>query len=224
MSFLTLKVLRFLVKTLRCFVACSRLQDNSAVKSCSKRWCKKRTGAIFSRYRPLPQIRLRPSYFCLAEGLSNGDSYANITQKVNSRCFKLYRAYSNSSNVGEFFWSWSLKDYIEVEGKKESRCLVIMSSTKLEIRNFHVVVGERRQRNVQKCVMHVQNCCFVDINLLLFWRCRCRRLCLRRSSLLKLAAHSVLFSRRPYRCCHQMLLLSFLYELSSFLKNSPKWH
>ena len=121
-SSLTLKVLRFLVNTLRCFVACSRLQDNSVVKSCSKRGCKKRTGAIFSRYRPLPQIRLRASYFCLAEGLSNGDGYANITQKVNSRFFKLYRAYSilsNSSNVGEFFWSWSLKDSIEVEGEKK---------------------------------------------------------------------------------------------------------
>ena len=76
----------------------------------------------------------------------------------------------------------------------ESRCLVIMSSTKLEIRNFYVVVEHRRQRSLQKCVMHVQNCCFVYLNLLLFWRSRCR--CLRRLSLLKLAAHSV--SWRPY--------------------------
>ena len=39
--------------------------------------------------------------------LSNNDSdgYENVTQKVNSRYFKLYRAYSNSfnlSDVGKF--------------------------------------------------------------------------------------------------------------------------
>ena len=33
---------------------------------------------------------------------------------------------------------------------------------------FHVVVVQRRLRNVQKCVMHVQRCCFADINVLLF--------------------------------------------------------
>ena len=33
-------------------------------------------------------------------------------------------------------------------------------STKREIRHFHVVVVQRRQRNVQKSVMHVQSCCF----------------------------------------------------------------
>ena len=29
-----------------------------------------------------------------------------------------------------------------------------------EIRHFHVVAVQRRQRNVQKSVMHVQSCCF----------------------------------------------------------------
>ena len=33
------------------------------------------------------------------------------------------------------------------------------SSTKREIRHFHVVVVQRRQRNVQKSMMHVQSCC-----------------------------------------------------------------
>ena len=39
---------------------------------------------------------------------------------------------------------------------------------------------KRRQRNVQKSVMHVQSCCFVNLNLLLFCcsRCRRRRRCL----------------------------------------------
>ena len=39
---------------------------------------------------------------------NDGDSYKNVTLKVNSPYLKLYRAYSisfNSSNVGTFFWS-----------------------------------------------------------------------------------------------------------------------
>ena len=123
--------------------------------------------------------------------------------------FGLLQTLSRLFHLVQFVKCWRIFLKLKSKGlyrswgrKKESRCLVIMSSTKLEIRNFLVVVGERRQRNVQKCVMHVQNCCFVNLNLLLFWRSRCRCLCLRRSSLLKLAAHSVLFSRRPYRRCH----------------------
>ena len=42
--------------------------------------------------------------------------------------------------------------------EKESSCLLFPSSTKCEIRHFHVVVVKRRQRNVQKSVMHVQSC------------------------------------------------------------------
>ena len=39
---------------------------------------------------------------------------------------------------------------------------------KREIRKFHVVVMQRRQRNVQKSVMHVQSCCFTNLNLCFF--------------------------------------------------------
>ena len=39
---------------------------------------------------------------------------------------------------------------------------------KREIRKFHVIVEQRRQRNVQKSVIHVQSCCFANLNLLLF--------------------------------------------------------
>ena len=42
------------------------------------------------------------------------------------------------------------------------------SSTKREIRHFHVVAVQRRQRNVQKSVMHVQSCCSANLNPLLF--------------------------------------------------------
>ena len=33
---------------------------------------------------------------------------------------------------------------------------------------FHVVVVQRRLRNVQKSVMHVQSCCFAHLNQLFF--------------------------------------------------------
>ena len=56
--------------------------------------------------------------------------------------------------------------------ERESRCLVFTSSTKREIWQFHVVVVQWRQRNVQKSVMHVQSRCFTDLNLLLFCRSR----------------------------------------------------
>ena len=59
--------------------------------------------------------------------------------------------------------------------EKESCCLLVPSSTKREIRQFHVVVVQRRKRNVQRSVMHVQSCCFACLNLLLFCRSRCRR-------------------------------------------------
>ena len=49
------------------------------------------------------------------------------------------------------------------------------SSTKREFSHFHVVVVQRRQRNVSKSVMHVQSCCFANLNLLLFCPSRCRR-------------------------------------------------
>ena len=72
---------------------------------------------------------------------------------MNSHRFKLYRTYSisfTSSNVGKCFWSWILKDCIKVQEKKRKFCLVFPSSTKREFRYFHVVVGQRRQRNLQK--------------------------------------------------------------------------
>ena len=109
---------------------------------------------------------------------------------MNLRWFKLYRAYSisfNSANNGKFFRSWLLKDCIEVQEKKENCCLLFMSSTKREIRTFHVVIVQRRQRNVQKRVMHVNCCCFANLNLLLFCRSRSRR---RRRCLSSLISYS----------------------------------
>ena len=39
-----------------------------------------------------------------------------------------------------------------------------------EIRKLHAAGVQRRQRSVQKSAMHVQICCFVNKNLLLFYR------------------------------------------------------
>ena len=60
--------------------------------------------------------------------------------------------------------------------------MVFPSSTKREIRHFYVVVVQRRIRNVQKSVMHVQSFCFANLKLLLFCRSRCRRRRRRRRS------------------------------------------
>ena len=45
---------------------------------------------------------------------------------------------------------------------------MLTSYSKREIRHFHVLVVQRRQRNVQKSVMHVQSCKSNDIAFLPF--------------------------------------------------------
>ena len=80
------------------------------------------------------------------------------------------------SNVGDFFQELNSKGlYLSSRKEKENCCLVFTSSRKREIKKFHVVVVQRRQRNVQKSVMHVQSCCFAYLNLLLVCRSRCHR-------------------------------------------------
>ena len=84
---------------------------------------------------------------------------------------------------------WMLAIFFEADSKglhqssakkKESCCLVFPSSTNREIRHFHVLVVQWRQRNVQKSLMHVQTCCFANLNLMFFCRSRWprRRRCL----------------------------------------------
>jgi len=119
--------------------------------------------------------------------------------QVNLRCFKLYRAYSISSNIGNFFLELISRGLYQSSGtENESCCLVFPSSTNREIRHVHVVVVQRRQRNVQKSVMHVQSCCFANLNLLLFCRSRCRR---RRRCLSSLLASLLDVSNSPRCLC-----------------------
>ena len=81
----------------------------------------------------------------------------------------LYRVYSILFNPPSWRTFLELNSkglyYIEVEEKKESRCLVLTSSLKREIRYFifHFVDVQRRQRNVGKSVMQLQSCCFANL-------------------------------------------------------------
>ena len=68
-----------------------------------------------------------------------------------------------------------LLDFIKVQEKKKKVLSLFPFSVKREIRQFHVVVVQRRQGNVQKSVMHVQSCCFARLNLLFFCSSCCRR-------------------------------------------------
>ena len=107
---------------------------------------------------------------------NDGDGYKNVTSKVNSHRFKLYRAYSisfTSSNVGKCFWSWILKDCTKVQEKKRKLLSCVPSSTKREFRHFHVVVGQWRQRNVRK---KRDRCTCKVVVLLCRSRCRPRKL------------------------------------------------
>ena len=105
--------------------------------------------------------------------------------------FQNHRSYSISfnlsKNVGQIFWGCTRKDRIFKFRKRTRKfCFVFIYSIRRarDIRNFYIAVVQRRLRNVQKSQMHVQNCCFADLNLMLFCHSRCRghRRCL--SSLL----------------------------------------
>ena len=102
------------------------------------------------------------------------DGDKNVAKKVNFRSFSLYSDYSyplTLSIVGEPSRSWIFKGPNSSSEREINfrRCL-FTSSIKREIyRHFHVVVVQKRERNVQICVMHVRS-----LNLLFFWRSRCR--------------------------------------------------
>ena len=104
----------------------------------------------------------------ILESLSNNDGGGgdddseNVTEKVKSRGLKVNRAYSisfDSSIVGKFFWSLILKDCIK--GPEKKRKLVFLCSRPRQIvklGTYMFVVVQRRLRNVQKRVVHVQSC------------------------------------------------------------------
>ena len=90
--------------------------------------------------------------------LSNNDydGHKNVSE------FALLQTLSPLFRLVQFIKCWGIfldlnsKGLYQRSGKeKESRCLVFTSSTKREIRQFHIVVVQRRQRKVQKTVTHV---------------------------------------------------------------------
>ena len=98
-------------------------------------------------------------------------------KKMNAPYFKLYDIFYfysillSFSNFGKMFWSWILQDCIKVQEIIGSCFLLFPYSTKQEIRHFYSIILQQRQRNVQKSMMQVQralDCCFANLNLLLF--------------------------------------------------------
>ena len=76
------------------------------------------------------------------------------------------------------FWGLNRNGlYLSLEKEKEHFCVVFTYSSKQsrESRKFHVAVLQRQLRNVQKSLMHVQSCCFANMNLLPFNCLCCRR-------------------------------------------------
>ena len=65
-------------------------------------------------------------------------------------------------NASKIFWSWISICHIQVHKEKENFVIActFTSFRKREIKHFHLVVVQWRQRNVQKSVMYVQSCCF----------------------------------------------------------------
>ena len=114
----------------------SQMQPNSPTQGCT---CQKSQGWTQERHnknrvlKKRRRRRLRKRYL-----------------KMNSRCLKLYRAYSVSFNSSTVAWQISLelnsKGLYQSSGKeKENCCFVFPSSIKREIRHFHVVVVQRLQ-------------------------------------------------------------------------------
>ena len=89
-----------------------------------------------------------------------------VAQKVILPCFK--RSYSVSFNLSDVGEIYRVESESTVGLEKENFCIVFTYSIKRarEIGKFNVAVVQRRLRNVQKSVMHVQNCCCANIILL----------------------------------------------------------
>jgi len=79
----------------------------------------------------------------------------------------LYKSY-----MSHVFYAAALSDQRTLcpADRQILHCVVFTYSIKQarEIRKLHVARVQRRQRNVQNSAMHVQICCFVNTNPLLF--------------------------------------------------------
>ena len=100
------------------------------------------------------------------DGDGDGDGDENVTGKVNSHYFKLYRAYStsfNSSNVGKFCRSWIPNDCIAFQEKKKKvhpidNTLLVQNQIstrliRLRVHNKKKRKLERRRAHYRKLIM-----------------------------------------------------------------------
>ena len=95
---------------------------------------------------------------------------------------KWIRTVSNFIDPIQFHFIWQMlvkfshveseRTVFSLEKEKDNFCVVFTYSIKraCEIWIFYVAGVQRRQRNEQNSMMHVQICCFVNKNLLLFYR------------------------------------------------------
>ena len=65
-----------------------------------------------------------------------------------------------------------LIDFIPCHSINFVKHCIFLSATKREIRQFHIMVVQGWQRNVEKRMMYMQNCCFANINLQCIALCR----------------------------------------------------
>ena len=111
--------------------------------------------------------------------INDCDGYEKGTNWRNQRCLKLYHAYSilfKSSNVGTIFFELNSKGLYQSSGK-EKKFFVLSRRPR---QNMKLVIftsyscSDGKEMAVQKSVMYVRSCFFAKLNLLLFYRHRCR--------------------------------------------------
>ena len=105
-----------------------------------------------------------------------GLSINNKTSLKKWSCAKLqtFKFFSSSLKMLAIFLELNSKRLYWSSGKEKESRLVFKSSTKREIRHFHVIVVQCQKRNVQKSMMHMQYCCFANfLPFSLYCRHRC---------------------------------------------------
>ena len=108
---------------------------------------------------------------------NDGDEYENVSKNCVRATSTLIALIPSRSirHVMANFSGVELQRTVHVSTfrKRKKRVVVVCSRSPQKIRQCLVVVVQWGQRNVQKNVMHVQSCCFANLNLLLFCRSRC---------------------------------------------------
>ena len=157
---------------------------------------------------------------------NDDDGSENIAKQMDLRPFKLYRVYlkpHNSSNVGEFSWSWILSDFIHVQRKDNLSSYVhaLHKTLRWEV--------SRRSHAVDVKEMYLSAWCTCRAVVLLikpivFWRCRCRRgSCLSSLIILGRRRHGLTISCKSLYFVHRSLELVPLVAFECRLRGSNFW-